>query len=74
MTDEHASDAKRHMKAYIGVDADSGLVHTVTTTAANEADAAQVTHLLHGNLASGAIWIMFSASTTTFVPSDCTHF
>jgi hypothetical protein len=28
------------MKAHIGVDADdSGLVHTVTTTAANEADA-----------------------------------
>ena len=26
------------MKAHIGVDADSGLVHTVTTTAANEAD------------------------------------
>ena len=30
------------------MDADSGLVHTVTTTAANEADVEQVTDLLHG--------------------------
>jgi IS5 family transposase len=36
------------MKAHIGVDADSGLVHTVTTTAANEADVEQVGDLLHG--------------------------
>jgi IS5 family transposase len=36
------------MKAHIGVDADSGLVHTVTTTAANEADVEQVDDLLHG--------------------------
>jgi IS5 family transposase len=36
------------MKAHIGVDADSGLVHTVTTTAANEADVNQVADLLHG--------------------------
>jgi IS5 family transposase len=36
------------MKAHIGVDAESGLVHTVTTTAANEADVAQVADLLHG--------------------------
>lgn len=36
------------MKAHIGVDAASGLVHTVTTTAANEADVTQVEHLLHG--------------------------
>src|SRR6202008_1693101 len=36
------------MKAHIGVDADSGLVHTVTTTAANEADVEQVAQLLHG--------------------------
>jgi len=36
------------MKAHIGVDADSGLVHTVTTTAANESDVAQVADLLHG--------------------------
>jgi len=32
----------------MGVDADSGLVHTVTTTAANEADVEQVADLLHG--------------------------
>ena len=31
-----------------GVDADSGLVHTVTTTAANESDVEQVADLLHG--------------------------
>ena len=36
------------MKAHIAVDAQSGLVHTVTTTAANEADEEQVADLLHG--------------------------
>jgi len=36
------------MKAHIAVDADSGLVHTVTTTPANEADVEQVAELLHG--------------------------
>ena len=36
------------MKAHIAVDAHSGLVHTVTTTAANEADVEQVGDLLHG--------------------------
>jgi len=36
------------MKAHIGADAESGLVHTVTTTAANEADVEQVSDLLHG--------------------------
>lgn len=42
------------MKAHIGVDADSGLVHTVTTTAANEADVMQVADLLHGK--EEAVW------------------
>jgi IS5 family transposase len=36
------------MKAHIGVDVDSGLVHTMTTTPANEADVVQVEDLLHG--------------------------
>lgn len=36
------------MKAHIGADVESGLVHTVVTTAANESDAAQVAELLHG--------------------------
>ncbi len=36
------------MKAHIGVDADSGLVHTVTTTAANAHDITQAHVLLHG--------------------------
>jgi IS5 family transposase len=36
------------MKAHIGVDVESGLVHTVTTTAANVADVAEVAELLHG--------------------------
>lgn len=36
------------MKAHIGVDADSGLVHTVTTTAANAHDITQAHALLHG--------------------------
>lgn len=35
------------MKAHIAVDADSGLVHTVTTTAANESDVGQIADLLH---------------------------
>ena len=42
------------MKAHIGVDAASGLVHTVTTTAANEADVEQVGDLLHGK--EDAVW------------------
>jgi IS5 family transposase len=36
------------MKAHIGVDAQSGLVHTVTTTAANAHDVTQAHALLHG--------------------------
>ncbi len=36
------------MKAHIGVDTHSGLVHSVTGTAANEADVAQTHALLHG--------------------------
>jgi IS5 family transposase len=36
------------MKAHIGVDADSGLVHTVVTTPANTADVEVVDALLHG--------------------------
>ena len=36
------------MKAHIGVDAESGMVHTVTGTAANVADVIEVPSLLHG--------------------------
>ena len=36
------------MKAHIGVDADSGLVHTVVGTAANVGDVTQAAKLLHG--------------------------
>jgi IS5 family transposase len=36
------------MKAHIGVDVASGLVHTVTTTPANAADVTQTERLLHG--------------------------
>lgn len=36
------------MKAHVGVDLDSGLVHTVVGTAANVADVAQAHALLHG--------------------------
>lgn len=36
------------MKAHIAVDAESGLVHTVTTKAANEADVEQIAELLNG--------------------------
>ncbi|MEF8732172.1 MAG: IS5 family transposase [Candidatus Accumulibacter meliphilus] len=37
------------MKAHIGVDAESGLVHTLVGTSANEADVTQTEHLLHGD-------------------------
>ena len=36
------------MKAHIGVDLHSGLVHTVVGTAANEHDVTQAAALLHG--------------------------
>lgn len=36
------------MKAHIGVDKDSGLVHTLTTTSANVSDISQTPALLHG--------------------------
>ncbi|EPJ48512.1 MAG: IS5 transposase [Osedax symbiont Rs1] len=36
------------MKAHIGIDVNSGLTHTFTTTAANEHDLNQAHHLLHG--------------------------
>jgi IS5 family transposase len=35
------------MNAHIGADADSGLVHPITVTAANEADVEQIEELLH---------------------------
>jgi len=37
------------MKAHIGVDADSGLTHTLVTTAANVSDITQPHALLHGD-------------------------
>jgi IS5 family transposase len=36
------------MKGHIGVDVDSGVVHTVTGTAANVSDISETEHLLHG--------------------------
>ena len=36
------------MKAHIGVDVESGVVHTVTTTAANASDVTETDKLLHG--------------------------
>ncbi len=42
------------MKAHIGVDAATGLVHSVATTAANVADITQVPRLLHG--AETRVW------------------
>jgi transposase, IS5 family len=36
------------LKAHIGADAESGLVHSVVTTAANVNDVTQAEHLLHG--------------------------
>ena len=37
------------LKAHIGVDAKRGLIHSFTTTAANEHDLNQLPELLHGN-------------------------
>lgn len=37
------------VKAHVGVDADSGLVHSAVTTAANESDVSQAYVLLHGH-------------------------
>lgn len=56
---EHERDPEMHqtqmgnqwyfgMKAHIGADKDSGLVHTVTGTAANISDISQTQNLLHG--------------------------
>ena len=36
------------MKAHVGVDADSGVVHTLTGTAANVVDISETYRLLHG--------------------------
>ena len=36
------------MKAHIGVDAESGVVHSMTTTPANHHDITQADQLLHG--------------------------
>ncbi|ENO83607.1 IS5 family transposase [Thauera linaloolentis] len=55
----HARDPEMHqskkgnawhfgMKAHIGADADSGLVHSLHTTAANESDVAHAHEVLHG--------------------------
>lgn len=41
------------MKAHIGVDADSGLVHTVRGTAANVGDVVEANSLLHGQETDG---------------------
>jgi IS5 family transposase len=36
------------MKLHVGADRDSGLIHSVQTTTAKEADCTQIEHLLHG--------------------------
>jgi len=62
---EHGRDPEMHqakkgnqwhfgMKAHIGVDKDSGLVHTLTTTAANVSDISQTPALLHGQ--ESGVW------------------
>lgn len=48
------------MKAHVGVDIDSGLVHTLTTTAANVADINETHRLLHGK----ETWICADAGYT----------
>lgn len=62
---EHARDPDMHqtkkgnqwhfgLKAHIGVDKESGLVHTLVTTAANVSDISQTPALLHGQ--EEAVW------------------
>lgn len=62
---EHARDPEMHqtrkgnqwhfgLKAHIGVDQESGLVHTLVTTAANVSDISQTPALLHGQ--EEAVW------------------
>ena len=52
------------MKAHIGVDADSGLVHTVVGTAANVNDVTQAGALLHGQEAAAFGDAGYQASTS----------
>ena len=60
--EQHARDPQMHstkkgnqwhfgLKAHIGVDDESGLVHTVVSTAANISDISQTDRLLHGQVA-----------------------
>jgi hypothetical protein len=46
--DEKGKPMVFRLKAHVGADADSGLVHTLTTTPANVADATVENELLHG--------------------------
>jgi transposase, IS5 family len=48
MSSKKANQWQFGMKAHIGVDVASGVVHTLTGTAANEADINQMAALLHG--------------------------
>lgn len=43
------------LKAHIGLDKDSGLVHTLVTTSANISDISQMPVLLHGQ--EQAVWL-----------------
>jgi len=63
---KHARDPEMHqtkkgnqwyfgLKAHIGVDKESGLVHTLVTTAANVSDISQTPALLHGQ--EEAVWV-----------------
>jgi IS5 family transposase len=63
---EHARDPEMHqtkkgnqwhfgLKAHIGVDKESGLVHTLVTTSANVSDISQTPVLLHGQ--EEAVWL-----------------
>lgn len=56
------------MKAHIGADADSGLVHSVTCTAANVADITETGHLLHGE---EAVLLGDTGAEQREEPKDC---
>ena len=61
------------MKAHIGVDLDSGLVHTVTATAANVSDVAEAHALLHGQEKEASRTPVTSASKSGRKSSEAPH-
>ena len=58
------------MKAHIGVDKDSGLIHTLTTTATNGSDISQTAALLHGQESDAQLNVLFALSNLYMVRGE----